>query len=190
MIQYVGQSIKKYVVGRVAMGDGGKRTGERGRETVIGEECSRKGKRGGGEALEAPGSTWCTRYHYITLAYSPPTSPSLSLSLFSCPCLSACCLLLIYSRLLFLFPLRFECKEGRRRRKRERKRKEEGTTPHDRSAKLKARHKPFYTPTRSTVNSPPPYQFLPRPLSVLLLSPPSSLSLSSPLFLSLPTPRG
>lgn len=42
-------------------------------ETVIGEDGSRKGKRGGGEALEAPGSTWCTRYHYITL--STPRRP-------------------------------------------------------------------------------------------------------------------
>jgi hypothetical protein len=66
--------------------------------------------------------------HYIS--YSPPTSLFLSLSLFSSVCLSATYLPTIYP-----FSVPIECQEGRR----ERKRKEEGTTPHDRSAKLKAR---------------------------------------------------
>ena len=68
----------KNVLGRSLWAMGGEDRVDEG-ETVIGEESSRKGKRGGGEALEAPGSTWCTRYRYITLA-TPRRPHSFSLS--------------------------------------------------------------------------------------------------------------
>ena len=116
----------------------------------------------------------------ITLHSLLPADLSSSFPLFSYPCLLAALLPTTRHISFFLFPTV--------RRGRERKRKEEGTkegTPHDRSAKLKARHKPFYTPTRSTLALAISI-LLPRPLRSPspLLSPPSSF------FLSLPTPSG
>lgn len=112
-------------------------------ETVIGEESSRKGKRGGGEALEAPGSTWCTRYRYITLATPRrPHSFSLSPSSRLSACLPHTCPLFT----LFLFR-----SSARKVAERERG-KRKGRPLHDRSAKLKA-HKPFYMPTRESPSS-------------------------------------
>lgn len=146
----------------------------RERATVIGEENSRKGKRGGGEALEAPGSTWCNP---LPLHYTTTRRPLLPLSPLPFSWSLSASSLASYSPTYHLFQTRLTVRKGPPRRE----------TPHDPSAKLKARHKPFYTPTRSTGQlSPSPYHFSSPGLSVLLLL--SSLSLL--LFLIPPLPSG
>ena len=138
---------------------------------MIGEEEQPKGKCGGGEALEAVeahGPFVATLHTLPSLVLPPPPLPlsffsSLS-SLFFAP--SCDPITLPYSAPR---PSWGECQEKRER---------EGT-PHDRIAKLKARHKPFYTPTRFTLALA--LSFIPRPLL-------SSLSLPLLLFLSFSPP--
>lgn len=137
--------------------------------TVIGEEGSRKGKCGGGEALEAVEAHGAL---VVAISITYATLPADHLPSFSLSLSSLCFAPRDSYPSLFLILLR---DRGGVSDKRKREREREGT-PHDRIAKLKARHKPFYTPTRSTLA-------LARPI----IPPSASLSLSS-FFFSYPSP--
>lgn len=131
--------------------------------------------------MEAHGPFVVTHFHFITYALCPPPPPPFPLStsplplLF--PSLPSPSSPTARHHILFLIAVLWS-ESVKREKKRERE-----ETPHDRIAKLKARHKPFYTPTRFSLALARP---IIRPSASSLLS---LLSLSpSPPFSSYPPP--